>query len=96
MSQLLIYPMEVVKVRLAVTPHGTYQGIWDVLRRVMRKEGIKGLYRGLTPSLIGIFPYAGCDIMLFEVRPHSAHMTVALAPEWPEHLRMKHPEKERA
>ena len=66
-GQVVIYPMEVVKVRLAVTPHGTYSGIWDVLRRVRRKEGVPGLYRGLVPSLLGIFPYAGCDIMMFEM-----------------------------
>lgn len=65
-GQMVIYPMEVVKVRLAVTPHGTYRGITDVLRRVFVDEGVRGLYRGLVPSLIGIFPYAGCDIMLFE------------------------------
>ena len=29
LGQLLIYPMEVVKVRLAVSPNGTYTGVWD-------------------------------------------------------------------
>lgn len=69
LGQLLIYPMEVVKVRLAVSPNGTYTGVWDVLRKVWGPPngGFRPLYRGLVPSLVGIFPYAGVDIMLFEI-----------------------------
>ena len=28
-------------------------------------NGFKGLYRGLVPSVLGIVPYAGIDLMVF-------------------------------
>ena len=34
----------------------TYTGIWDGFRTVVRKDGIRGLYKGLLPSYIRIFP----------------------------------------
>lgn len=66
-AQFSIYPLELVRTRLAVCPMGTYRGIWDCWRQIVRKEGWACFYRGLTPSLIGILPYAGVDIMTFEL-----------------------------
>lgn len=34
--------------------------------RMWRQEGPASLYRGLVPSMCGILPYAGVDIVLFE------------------------------
>ncbi|CEM23405.1 unnamed protein product [Vitrella brassicaformis CCMP3155] len=65
-AQFAIYPMEVVKTRLAAAAAGTYKGIADCLAETYRIEGYRGLYRGLTPSLLGIVPYAGIDLACFE------------------------------
>jgi len=65
-GQLFIYPMEVVRTRLAVCPEGTYKGTFEALGRIYQQEGLKALYRGLIPSVIGIIPYAGVDIAVFE------------------------------
>ena len=66
-SQVIIYPLELVKTRLAVCPAGTYRGIVDCARKVLRQEGIRSFYRGLLPSMMGILPYAGVDITVFEM-----------------------------
>ncbi|CAG9467650.1 unnamed protein product [Pedinophyceae sp. YPF-701] len=66
-AQACIYPMEVVRTRLAVCAPGSYNGMLNVLTRTYQQEGVKALYRGLTPSLIGIIPYAGVDIAVFEI-----------------------------
>lgn len=58
-AQGVIYPMEVVQTRLAVSPQGTYSGISDAVGKIMRLEGSRALFRGLTPTMIGILPYAG-------------------------------------
>lgn len=34
---------------------------------IRRDEGVAAFYRGLVPSMIGILPYAGVDIMVFEI-----------------------------
>ena len=46
---LLTYPLDVVRVRLALIPGSTFHSIV--------KQG--GLYHGLLPTLLGIIPYAG-------------------------------------
>ena len=51
--------MEVVQTRLAVSKPGTYNGIADALTKIVRLEGPRALFRGLTPTMIGILPYAG-------------------------------------
>eukprot|EP00216_Chloropicon_sp_CCMP2111_P001641 CAMPEP_0198238268 /NCGR_PEP_ID=MMETSP1446-20131203/3968_1 /TAXON_ID=1461542 ORGANISM="Unidentified sp, Strain CCMP2111" /NCGR_SAMPLE_ID=MMETSP1446 /ASSEMBLY_ACC=CAM_ASM_001112 /LENGTH=305 /DNA_ID=CAMNT_0043920659 /DNA_START=58 /DNA_END=975 /DNA_ORIENTATION=+ len=66
-AQSAIYPLEMIRTRLGVAPVGTYQGITDCAKQVYRKEGAKAFYRGLTPSMAGIIPYAGTDIATFEM-----------------------------
>jgi len=34
-----------------------------VIAGVLKAEGLRGLSMGLTPSLVGIFPYASIDLM---------------------------------
>ncbi|KAF9998470.1 hypothetical protein BGZ80_004216 [Entomortierella chlamydospora] len=37
-----------------------------VIREIWQKAGLRGFYRGLGPSLVGIFPYAAIDLSVFE------------------------------
>eukprot|EP00891_Asterochloris_glomerata_P006722 jgi/Astpho2/6722/Aster-06741 len=66
-AQATIYPLELVRTRLAVSPEGTYRGMRDCVRKVLQHEGVRAFYKGLLPSLIGIIPYAGVDIATFEL-----------------------------
>lgn len=66
-AQSFIYPLELVRTRLAVCPSGTYAGIADCARKVASQEGLKAFYRGIVPSMLGILPYAGVDITCFEL-----------------------------
>lgn len=66
-AQAIIYPLELVKTRLAVCPTGTYRGIVDTMRQVYAQEGFRAFYRGMVPSMLGILPYAGVDITVFEL-----------------------------
>ncbi|KAJ9523434.1 hypothetical protein QJQ45_005343 [Haematococcus lacustris] len=65
--QFLLYPLDTIRTRLAVSSRGTYTGIMHVAARIRADEGLAAFYRGLTPSMIGILPYAGVDIALFEI-----------------------------
>ena len=51
-AQFSIYPLELIRTRLAVCPPGTYRGISDCFARIVREEGWLAFYRGLTPSLV--------------------------------------------
>ena len=64
-SQSLVYPLDVVKTRLAASRPGEYRGIADCFRRTVRHGGRMGaLYRGLAPTLLGSFPCAAIDLAL--------------------------------
>ncbi|KAF0313743.1 Mitochondrial folate transporter/carrier [Amphibalanus amphitrite] len=52
------YPYQVVRARLQ--DHRTsYTGSMDVIQRIVRREGPRGLYRGLTPYLLHVTPNTG-------------------------------------
>ena len=74
-SQSLIYPMEVMKTRMALRNTNEYTGIVDCGRKLYRSEGLKVFYRGYVPNLLGILPYAGIDLAVYEVILH-ANMSV--------------------
>ncbi|XP_063076245.1 mitochondrial adenyl nucleotide antiporter SLC25A24-like [Engraulis encrasicolus] len=65
-AQTLIYPMEVMKTRLALRKTGQYSGMADCAKKILQKEGIKAFYKGYVPNLIGIIPYAGIDLAIYE------------------------------
>lgn len=65
-SQTLIYPMEVMKTRLALRKTGQYSGMFDCARHIVKKEGAMAFYRGYIPNLLGIIPYAGIDLAVYE------------------------------
>lgn len=64
------YPLDFVRARLTcqgsvLTGHH-YSGIWDALHKTASKEGVSALYRGISPTLMGIAPYVGLNFMVFE------------------------------
>ncbi|XP_018572576.1 mitochondrial folate transporter/carrier-like [Anoplophora glabripennis] len=57
-STLILHPLDVIKIRFAVsdgrmqkTPK--YSGIINAFSTIFHKEGVKGLYRGVTPNVWG-------------------------------------------
>uniref|UniRef100_A0A6A7G479 Carrier superfamily protein n=2 Tax=Hirondellea gigas TaxID=1518452 RepID=A0A6A7G479_9CRUS len=64
-SQTSIYPLEVVKTRLALAKSGESKGILNCLITISRTEGFPALFRGLGASLAGIIPYAGVDLAVY-------------------------------
>lgn len=56
-----------LKTRLALRKTGQYKGLVDAAYVIFTTEGIRSFYRGLFPSLLGIIPYAGIDLAVYEV-----------------------------
>ena len=59
---------QVLKTRLALSKTGQYNGMVHAAKKIFVNEGIKSFYKGLTPGLIGIIPYAGIDLAIYEVK----------------------------
>ena len=64
---IVTYPFETLRARLAVDMIGRYSGGYiSATRSIVNAEGIKCLYSGLRPTLIGIIPYAGTSFAVYE------------------------------
>ncbi|CAI9100163.1 OLC1v1037103C1 [Oldenlandia corymbosa var. corymbosa] len=64
-STLVTYPLELLKTRLTVQ-RGVYKNFLDAFVRIVKEEGPAELYRGLTPSLIGVIPYAATNYFAYD------------------------------
>lgn len=70
-SQSVIYPMEVLKTRLVLGKTGDHNGIIHCAKKILTAEGIRSFYRGFLPNMIGIVPYAGIDLAVYETLKRS-------------------------
>ncbi|KAK9098057.1 hypothetical protein Syun_025102 [Stephania yunnanensis] len=76
---LLTYPLDLVRTKLAYqvvessksnikipNTDQVFKGIFDCFSKIYKESGIRGLYRGAAPSLLGIFPYSGLKFYFYE------------------------------
>ncbi|XP_006640825.1 calcium-binding mitochondrial carrier protein SCaMC-2-B isoform X8 [Lepisosteus oculatus] len=70
-AQSSIYPMEVLKTRLALRKTGQYSGMADCAKHIFKKEGLAAFYKGYVPNMLGIIPYAGIDLAVYETLKNS-------------------------
>lgn len=64
-AQSLLYPLEVVKTRMAVSGNGEYSNIADCFVQSLRRGGIADLYRGIGANAAGLFPHRGLEMGIF-------------------------------
>ncbi|NXB89306.1 S2542 protein, partial [Vidua chalybeata] len=86
-AAMVTYPLDMVRARMAVTPKEMYSSIVHVFIRISREEGLKTLYRGFTPTILGVIPYAGLSFFTYETlkKVHAEHSGRA-QPSPPERL----------
>jgi solute carrier family 25 (mitochondrial phosphate transporter), member 23/24/25/41 len=69
-SATVVYPINLLRTRLqaqgTVLHKETYTGIMDVTRRTVRNEGIKGLFKGVTPNLLKVAPAVSISYVVYE------------------------------
>lgn len=57
-STLILHPLDLIKIRFAVNDgqmvsRPQYRGIFNAFTTIVQQEGLKGLYRGVTPNVWG-------------------------------------------
>ncbi|XP_059552925.1 mitochondrial adenyl nucleotide antiporter SLC25A23 isoform X2 [Myotis daubentonii] len=57
---------QVLKTRLTLRRTGQYKGLLDCAWRIMEREGPRAFYHGYLPNVLGIIPYAGIDLAVYE------------------------------
>ncbi|KAF6157216.1 hypothetical protein GIB67_041677 [Kingdonia uniflora] len=74
------YPLDLVRTKLAyqvipkrgngvsssIHAQPVYNGIKDAFKGVYKEGGVRSLYRGVCPTLVGILPYAGLKFYVYE------------------------------
>ncbi|KAK7486414.1 hypothetical protein BaRGS_00022338 [Batillaria attramentaria] len=60
------YPLDLVRARMAVTARDRYSNIMEVFLKMYREEGLRTLYRGFTPTILGSIPYSGTSFFTYE------------------------------
>ena len=63
----ITYPYQVVRARLQTyDAQVKYTGAWDVLTKVVRREGVLGLYKGMGPNLLRVLPSTCVTFLVYE------------------------------
>lgn len=61
-----VYPLDFTRTRLGIDIHKEFNGIFDCLKKIIKKEGIKGVYQGFGISILGIIIYRGFYFGLYD------------------------------
>ncbi|KAI9842614.1 MAG: hypothetical protein M1837_007052 [Sclerophora amabilis] len=66
----VVYPLNLLRTRLqaqgtAIHPP-TYTGILDVTRKTIKGEGVRGLFKGVTPNLLKVVPAVSITYVVYE------------------------------
>ncbi|KAB5572457.1 mitochondrial carrier domain-containing protein [Coniochaeta sp. 2T2.1] len=64
-GDIALCPFEAVRIRLVSQP-GFGQGLWDGISRILKEEGIRGLYSGFLPILLKQVPYTMATFVVYE------------------------------
>ncbi|EMC91523.1 hypothetical protein BAUCODRAFT_295816 [Baudoinia panamericana UAMH 10762] len=74
----IVYPINLLRTRLqsqgtAIHPR-TYTGIVDVTRQTLKGEGVRGLFKGLTPNLLKVVPAVSITYVVYENCKKAMHL----------------------
>ncbi len=61
-SLIFVYPLDFARTRLGAdvgksAAERQFNGLFDCCGKILKKDGIKGLYQGFAVSVVGIFTY---------------------------------------
>ncbi|MCO5557028.1 hypothetical protein L7F22_010583 [Adiantum nelumboides] len=59
------YPLELIRTRISVQPE-LYSSLSQAVRKIAQDEGFLAFYSGLSPSLVGVFPYAATNYFVYD------------------------------
>ena len=70
-AQTCTYPFDVLRRRFQINSMSgmgyQYKSIWDAIRRIVAREGVAGLYKGIMPNLLKVAPSMASSWLSFEM-----------------------------
>ncbi len=74
----IVYPVNLLRTRLqaqgTVLHPATYSGIVDVARKTVKNEGVRGLFKGITPNLLKVVPAVSITYVVYENAKKALHL----------------------
>ncbi|TAQ85558.1 hypothetical protein B7494_g6103 [Chlorociboria aeruginascens] len=74
----IVYPLNLLRTRLqaqgTILHPPTYTGFWDVAQRTVKNEGVKGLFKGITPNLLKVVPSVSITYVAYEKAKQAMHL----------------------
>ena len=65
-AECLTYPLDRARTMMAVTKNGQYKNLFCVFKSIIKNEGHMYLYRGFSPTIMGVIPYKGLGFLTYE------------------------------
>lgn len=74
----IVYPINLLRTRLqaqgTVLHPPTYTGIVDVFNKTVKNEGVRGLFKGITPNLLKVVPAVSITYVVYENAKKALHL----------------------
>lgn len=64
------YPFDLLRARMAFAVGHDALSVRSTVQKIMNNEGTAAFYRGITPTLIGMLPYAGISFGVYDYIKH--------------------------
>lgn len=65
-AQSITYPLDLARARMAITPRHMYGSLTKVFVHLWRDRHPRAFYKGFTPTILGVIPYAGVSFCTYE------------------------------
>ncbi|XP_023588881.1 mitochondrial carrier protein SCaMC-3L, partial [Trichechus manatus latirostris] len=78
-GQMASYPLTLVRTRMQAqdTMEGLNPTMCGVFQRILAQQGLPGLYRGMTPTLLKVLPAGGISYLVYEVMKKTLGVSAA-------------------
>jgi solute carrier family 25 phosphate transporter 23/24/25/41 len=74
----VVYPINLLRTRLqaqgTILHPQTYTGVVDCAKKTIKKEGMKGLFKGITPNLLKVVPSVSITYVVYENSKKLMHL----------------------
>ncbi|KAL3421034.1 Calcium-binding mitochondrial carrier SAL1 [Phlyctema vagabunda] len=78
----IVYPINLLRTRLqaqgTVLHPPTYTGVLDVAQKTIKHEGVRGLFKGITPNLLKVVPAVSITYVVYENAKKAMHLRRAI------------------
>ncbi|KAF9920922.1 hypothetical protein FBU30_009118 [Linnemannia zychae] len=69
-AQTVTYPLDVLRRRMQVTGMEAvsykYSSTWDGVKKIIKQEGVRGLYKGMVPNYLKVAPAISISFVVYE------------------------------